>query len=566
MKTGTPCLLKFEISPNRFVILLASIYLFLIASRIFVDKTYSDVMLPDLFGFLDGIYRISLGQAIHRDFSSPQGVFVYGVPATFMYLGAEPISSVRYSEAFLAFIAFFIYLYIQRTRLDTLPALFFGVWIPLALVARMNFGDPLYLVTEAMHYNRYCVVYLTLLLLLFIPSCKKQTIHLMIDGILYGAICAFLFYSKITFGLVAIGFAPVILLRRREVYENIMVICCAVITFWLISSSIEYGYGTHFLWWRDIDMAISSSEGSSNLKGLIKIVTNNTPELIACLFIPAFVLLSQHKLNTSLFLFCIMLAGSSTLLIAYSAQQYVLSLPIVFLFIALNILKVDQDDIGVSSEQKINYFFLVVLTVGVSIAQSSPLLVNVVFSTIKSLSGTSMDEENRILKTIVTMSPTKQGGADWVSSMQDFGSLQTMSTLDVLAFARETKPRHLWDNLWPWEYATYLKDGIRAAREGCANHARISTLDFVNPFPLLLGWPEGGGMVYIHPGYLLSEKAHLANDIMFRDITCIMVPKLPDQKSSRDLMLKIYGSYLSKAYTLSHETDMWTVLSKTVGP
>jgi hypothetical protein len=546
---------KFEISPNRFAIVLGSVYFFFIASRVFIDESYSDVMLHDLFGLLDGIYRIYLGQAIHRDFSSPQGVFVYGIPAIFMYLGATPISSIHYSEAFLVFIAFFIYLYIQRTRLDTFPALFLGVWIPLALLARMNFGDSLYLVSEAMHYNRYCVVYLMLALLLFIPSRKGQIRYFVIDGVLYGAICVFLFYSKITFGLVALGFAPLMLLRR---HVNVVVICCAAITFGLLAGWIEYG-GMHFAWWRDLGMAISASEEGKRLRVVGKIVANNAPELIACLFIPAFMLLSQRKLNMSLFLFLLMLAWSSTLLVAYSAQQYVLSLPIVFLFVALDILEVDLADISIPAERRLHHFFIVALTAGVLIAESSPLLANIVIAFAESMSGTPLDKEDRILKTIVTISPTKERGA--VSSLQDVDSLQRMSSLDVLAFARETKRKHLWDNLSPWEYAYYLKDGIRAAQDGCETHARISTLDFVNPFPFLLGWPEGGGMVFVAPNYLLSEKAHLPDDIMFRDITCVMVPKLPSVKSARDLLLKIYWPYLSKTFTLSHETDMWTVLT-----
>ena len=45
---------------------------------------------------------------------------------------------------YMSWVAFFIYLYIQFTRLDLLAGFFLGIWILLALLARMNFGDPIW--------------------------------------------------------------------------------------------------------------------------------------------------------------------------------------------------------------------------------------------------------------------------------------------------------------------------------------------------------------------------------------------------------------------------------------
>ena len=136
--------------------------------------------------------------------------------ASFMSFKLGIINSVNYSDAIYVVVAFFIYLYIQFTRLDLLAGFFLGVWIPLALLARMNFGDPLEFVTEAMQYNRRCDVFVLLLLLLFIPARDSSRKYVIVDGVLYGAISAFLFYSKITFGLVALAFAPIMLIRIGE--------------------------------------------------------------------------------------------------------------------------------------------------------------------------------------------------------------------------------------------------------------------------------------------------------------------------------------------------------------
>ena len=159
---------------------------------------------------------------------------------------------MNYSEAIYVVIAFLIYLYIQITRLDRMAGFFLGVWIPLALLARMNFGDPPELVTEAMQYNRRCDVFLLFLLLLFIPAREPNRKYLVIDGVLYGGISAFLFYSKITFGLAALGLLPIMLIRKRD---NITVIAVAAVIFLAIAAWAEIVYGMRFAWINDQKMA-----------------------------------------------------------------------------------------------------------------------------------------------------------------------------------------------------------------------------------------------------------------------------------------------------------------------
>ena len=109
-----------------------------------------------------------------------------------------------------------------------------------------------------------------------------------------------------------------------------------------------------------------------------------------------------------------------------------------------------------------------------------------------------------------------------------------MSKLDTFAFARESRPITFSDRLTMGEYADYLRSGIAAARQGCEDRARIGTIDMLNPFPMLLGWPTGGGMFAAASNFLLSKKAHLPKEVMFRDINCVMIPKLPVQIGYRD--------------------------------
>ncbi len=554
MKTEIDYLKRFELSAGAVAVILAIYTLVLIASRVLVNRIYINAMPQDFLALLDGIYRVHLEQVVHRDFSSPLGPFNFILPASFMAHNAGIISSLNYSEAVYVVLAFFIYLYLQLTRLDRTAGFFLGVWIPLALLARMNFGDPLELVTEAMQYNRRCDVFLLLLLLLFIPARQPNRRYLIIDGVLYGAIAAFLFYSKITFGLVALGFSPIMLIRKRD---NMAVIAVAAIVFLAIAAWVEFVYGTHFAWLTDVRMA-GASQGRDNVSRTLHVVRDNALELFGLLFIPALILLYSRKLTIPLALLCAYIGVVSVLILSLSGQSYVLTLPMAFVFVALDALEGEAAFAGPVSQIRTRYVVLAALASILLVIESYPLAANIAISTYRSIHAAPWDSTNEVLNKIRTDDNVGSNGSNQTLPSK----LSKLSKLDVFALARATKPKNYWDNLLMGEYGEYLRSGIAAARQGCGDRARISTIDVVNPFPVLLDWPEGGGMFFAAAGYLTSKKAHLPDEVMFRDIDCVMEPKLPAQIGFRDTLLDIYGPFLSKSFEPSFESDMWTVLRR----
>jgi hypothetical protein len=552
MKTEIDNLKRLELSAGVLAIILAIYNILLIASRLFVNRIYTNSMPQDFLAFLDCVYRVHLGQIVHRDFSSPLGLFNFVLPATFMSHNTGIISSMNYSEAVYVVIAFLIYLYIQLTRLDRLAGFFLGVWIPLALLARMNFGDPLELVTEAMQYNRRGDVFLLFLLLLFIPAREPNRKYLIIDGVLYGAITALLFYSKITFGLVALGFAPIMLIRKRD---NIAVIAVAAVIFVAIAAWVEFVYGIRFAWMDDVKMAAASTAaapGRDALGHILHVLRDNLPELFGLLAVPAFILLLSRKLLISLALFCIYVGAVSVLILSYSAQSYLLTLPIAFVFVALDALKPGSAFTGSINQIRTRYVLLSAVASTLLVIESYPLAVNIAISTYRAIHTAPWDSANEVMKNIATDE----------SEQTILAKIDKTPKLDMFALTRAVRPKVYWDDLLMGEYADYLRTGISAARQGCEDRARISTIDALNSFPMLLGWPTGGGMFYAAAGYLMSKKAHLPNEVMFRDINCVMIPKLPVQIGYRDALLEIYGPFLSQSFEQSFESDMWTVLRR----
>jgi hypothetical protein len=549
---------RFKVSMPVLLTILSIFALLLVLSRIFSNRIYINAAPQDLLLLLDAAYRVHSGQVPHIDFSTTLGLFSYAMTALFITLGAGLVNGFNYSDAFFLIVAFLCYLYIQMTRLDLAAGFFLGVWVLLALLARMNFGDSPDIIIEAMQYNRRCDAFLVLLLLLFIPAHKSNTKYLTIDGVLFGAISVFLFYTKFTFGLVALGFAPIMLIRRRD---NVLVIALSAIIFLAVVTWIEFVFGTHFAWLTDLRLA-GGSAGESRLAHTLHVFRDNAPELFGFILVPVFILISLRKLTISVALFCIYVTLASILLVSYSFQSYVLSLPIAFLFVALDAITPYSADAGEIRELNTGHALLSALSCCLLVIEFYPLAVNIAVSSYRSIHAVSFNEKNEILRSIFTDGSYDDSDSTSLLLPGESELIDKMSKYDVLLFGRENKPMDFSDSLTSREYRVYINSGILAASAGCGNYARVSAMDIGNPFPMLLGWPPGGGMIFARPNYQLSRRNHLPSEVMFRDVNCVIIPKLPVDISARDLLLSIYWPSLSKSFEQSYESDMWTVFKR----
>jgi hypothetical protein len=161
--------------------------------------------------------------------------------------------------------------------------------------------------------------------------------------------------------------------------------------------------------------------------------------------------------------------------------------------------------------------------------------------------------------------PPEAGAPGILTSSQTIGMVENSPPLDGYMMARTSRPAHHFELLSFPEVAFYLDEGLKAANSGCRKGSRIATLDFVNPFPALLGWPVGGGMIFVADKYLMSRAHHLSDEEMFRQIDCVLIPKLQLGYGTRELLTDIYGPYLQANFVKTGETEVWTVLSAKAG-
>jgi hypothetical protein len=534
--------------------ILLGIVSLLIFTTTYPNSIYTRVYPQDIFGFLDGIHRTVSGQVAHRDFSSLLGIMVYALPALFVQFGVNPALSLAYAQAALLALNFVILVHLLNTRISGIPGLLFGVWSTLVLAARFNFGDDPQYVTFAMDYNRYCTVFLTNIIIFFIPPKKEDVHNIVLDVVVISVSILILFYSKITFFVVAISALTLLSLTSRT---NAIRAITAMLIFLIAGTSVEIAFGFHKQYVNDLMMVLQSSSNGRWLdySGMLYLLMTNMPELVLSVVIPLIMLHLNKVLNIFTLLIFVFVAGASLALIHESAQQKVLSLPFAVIFLTLHL--IEQKREPSTGEASKRWFSsrgaIYAIICWMWFIYSYPMIVNCAFSFASSTSGTMpVGTENAIKGFVI----------DWRhTDPRLIGEIIKGDgpPLDLFERTRASATGFPGMPLSAPEYALSLDDGFRTARAGCGAGARILNADLVNPFPAALDLPVGGGMIYIYADRTISKKSHPPANKMFSHITCVMVPKLPISYAARQLFLSIYQNYILENFTLGEGDDYWTV-------
>lgn len=532
-------------------------FVVLVTMEFSIKELYLRAMPQDLFFQLDGIYRLSIGQRIYSDFSTPIGPLIYVIPLLFVKLGANLVLSINYASGFLLIAAFLIVAYLAWTRLPPLFGLALGVWVGLALATRMNFGDDPAAVTLAMNYNRQGDAALVLAMLMFRTPRNIGPVIALVDGVVYAILTAFLIYTKITFGLVALAFAPIIIWPQ---HDRLVVLSAFALGFGVLVSVAEYGYELKLQWIEPVRMAIQSGDPKSTaLAEDFSALILNLPELLVCTLVPAWFLWRDHRLTPLAAIFFVMVAGASVGLMPHNGQHYLLFLPAILFFIAAPAAAQLNGSLSALNEVRRGARLdqaLAIATIAVLALESGPQAVNLFYATYRSLTLPPLVANNNVLSRIVARAENYEHPSELLIGPIVDGRV---NAADAFAVGRFFKPEYRFDTLTMLEYRDYLTDGMQAARRGCEPESRILTFDNGNPFPLLLTWPAGGGVLVVHPDQLVSKKVHPSDEEMFRNINCVLVPKLPASLNARDFMLDVYGRRLSERFAASYETPLWKV-------
>ena len=113
------------------------------------------------------------------------------------------------------------------------------------------------------------------------------------------------------------------------------------------------------------------------------------------------------------------------------------------------------------------------------------------------------------------------------------------------------------------EYTHTLQSGVALLREQGVRNETLMTLDFANPFPVLLDLPPALGDPWcMHVGRHISLETALPGERLFADAAYIMIPTYWQERETRDFLLGVYGGYLVEAYGAVAESGDWRLLRR----
>jgi len=170
----------------------------------------------DLFGLLDGAYRVGAGQVPGRDFHTPLGPLASYIPAAGHWLSgslgaALPVGMALLIAAFAPAAG-----YVLGSRLHPFLAVSFGAFVILVLAAPINLGESVTALSFAMFYNRIGWAALAVLLVMYLRPRQAWPGQEGLDAAAAAFLTLVMVYTKITYGLVALAFLAFLLLDRRQ--------------------------------------------------------------------------------------------------------------------------------------------------------------------------------------------------------------------------------------------------------------------------------------------------------------------------------------------------------------
>jgi hypothetical protein len=216
-------------------------------------QTVTTKYLSDLFIILDGTYRVVSGQVPNREFHSALGPVGYYVPAVGYWISGSLGAAVPIGMGLLVLALAPAMAHVLGSRLRPAIALPFGAFLLLVLVAPINLGESVTSLSFAKFYNRIGWAALGTLLVMYLRPDQASEKQDRLDALCAAVLTLVMIYTKITYGLAALGFLGLLALldarQRRWValaFGLIVLAGLIVEAFW--RSSVAHVADLLFTW------------------------------------------------------------------------------------------------------------------------------------------------------------------------------------------------------------------------------------------------------------------------------------------------------------------------------
>lgn len=523
-------------------------------------KTFVTAMPQDVFIFIDGAYRLAHGQVPHVDFQTPLGALGFVLPYLGLVISGEYGATMPTALALVLLAVTPIAIYVLASRLHYHVALLVGFYVLLLIAAPLVTGHPPSQITMGEWYNRVCWGVLILLLLLYIPPVVASRPTQVVDGVVAGLLVAFLIYTKITYGLVALSFLGVwFILSREGRVSACIALGCVVIT----GVIVEAAWHLHQAYVSDV--AFAARAGQARYNGLLGPFVSGWKQIdelgIAALAVLAVLYFKQLRSRDALFLgFC---AVAAFCIISQNTYDRSLAgLVVVCAFAAERLQRAQAE-----GRQAALLFGRLAATAMLLLFLAEPF----VFRTAAlwwHFEEAQRAGANRELPAALAGFPVADfrglkitfAGPTAIASLVEPGLTPERAFL----LLRDHSLIYTLDPLGSEEYLYTLGKGVEALGGMISGNDRIFVFDFANPFPFIVGTPPIRGDLYSYDlDRQYSKDVHIPTEKLFSTVTLALVPRFPLEYKDRDALWELYGDYVRQHFVVLADTPYWTVWRRT---
>lgn len=478
-------------------------------------RTVTSKYLNDLLIFLDGAHRIALGQVPNVDFHTSLGPLAFYIPAAGYALSGSLGAAMPVGMALVVLLMTVLAAVIIPSRMRWSLGLPTALYLLLVVAVPANPGEAISEITFAMFYNRIGWAALGLLFVLYLPRQARMSGNDAVDATCTAALVLLMLYTKVTYGLVGLGFLLLMLTDRRQV-RWVGLAFAITLGAVLAIEAVWQGGAEHIA---DLRLASAVSGSVPTIQRLVDVIASNLADIAVYGLFAVLLLWLARSIRDFLFLgFCL---GSGILII----------------------------------EQNFQIVGILTLSAGAAVASEQLLRQPLAFERLRLAAGLPLLMAILILPASVANlanlglhAGLAMSGRGEQVPLPQFEGIRLVRTFGPGSYERFSR------------YNETIADG-RMALGGLDPRAeRVAVMDFVNPFSAGLSLqPPKGDYPWYHWGRTLDAVHFPPADETLADADIVMQPKLPIERYTGEGMPRIYEGYLRENFRQVADTRYWTV-------
>lgn len=533
-----------------YVLAIAFSYLTLVVPRF----TYVRIWLNDVMALLNAAYRVTQGQVPYLDFHTIYGPLVFYIPALGLRAGLQPSAIFAFDGVVVAaFVLLACSLAMYRRfalpiTLITLVFLWLLIVVPVA--SGMGIND----VTWGTYYNRHSWAALAVVLLFYVEPAEKRRYDKWIDTVVLSLLLLFLTYTKITFGIV--GFAFVLANLFTTPY-NCRISLVSILVAVVAIAIAQMFFGFHGMYLANIlEVGATNPVFRSGYWGVISVLIDHSWPILACVgALSVCRAAGRRQARDWAYVFGAIVA--SILLLETTGGTWQ-GLPALIAVIACfgelaRRTESMRDAAGARQwrERAGSLACLFLATMFVSEPVAARLIVWQDHYS-KATRGT--------LKPLPDLPPELSG----FLVPSDGGGLQDVWGHDASGHELLGRIRHVTGaTLSAREYLSTVVEGAQLLRGMAFRDHTLFVLDNADPFTVALGMrPTPNGYPLLWATQLFSPERHPSGQEMFSGVDWVLIPTLPYDPVTTEMMMGFYGDYIAAHYDELARSPHWKLLAR----